>query len=118
MMASDRKIFVFRVQGLPASQPDAELIESLKATIDSQSPDEQLGQSARVSILPSCYDIEQSKVALVEFEARWPEFLSALKEDPLGEEVIEMGKTIVSFDCHFHGFTQLYSPNSDTPIAE
>ncbi|ELR05319.1 hypothetical protein VC83_01566 [Pseudogymnoascus destructans] len=71
---------VFRVTGLPASQPDDELNEALKAAID----DNLAGELWNAAIVPSCYDNEE-KVALVEFHGGVPAFLSELMANPLGD---------------------------------
>jgi hypothetical protein len=120
-MPSATKTFVFRVQGLPASQSDATLLKSLEATIVKQSGD-LLGSTTRLSIVPSCRhntdDRRREKVALMEVTGEWPTFLSALKDDPLETEEFEMDNEIIAFDYHFHGFTQLYEPSSESPVAE
>ncbi|KAF2176971.1 hypothetical protein K469DRAFT_605123 [Zopfia rhizophila CBS 207.26] len=108
---------VFRVTGLPASQPDSELTLSLKAAIDDNlTEDEQSKQTVTVAIIPSCYD-NGEKVALVEFHDGVPAFLSELTDNPLGEWQVEMGDTDISFDQHFFGFTQLYAPKADSPVT-
>lgn len=67
--------------------------------------------------MPSCYDDEQERVALVEFCGGVPEVLSELEANPLGDWQVEMGGTDISFDRHFFGFTQLYTPKPDAPIT-
>jgi len=57
-------------------------------------------------------------MALVEITGQWPGFLSALKDDPTTSEEFKMENEIIVFDSHFHGFTQLYQPDSDSPTAE
>jgi len=37
--------------------------------------------------------------------------------NPLGDWQIEMGDTDIRFDCHFFGFTQLYTPKPDAPVT-
>ena len=108
---------VLRVTGLAASQPDEELAASLKATInDSLTNEEQSRMDIRVAVVPSCYNDEE-KVALVECRGGVPAFLSELTADPLEESQMEMGDTDINFDQHFFGFTQLYTPTSDAPVA-
>ena len=116
-MVAAKKGPVLRVTGLAASQPDEELAASLKAAIDSDLTDEEKARiDLKVAVVPSCYNDEE-KVALVECRGGLPAFLSELTADPLGESQMEMGDTDVSFDQHFFGFTQLYTPASDTPVV-
>lgn len=103
---------VFRVTGLRTGQSDDELEATLKAFInDNLLEEERSNITVNSAIVPSCYDVEQKRVALVKFRDRTPEFLSELKEDPLGNLPMEMGGTFINFDCHFLGFTQLYTPS-------
>jgi hypothetical protein len=84
-MAVRKKGPVFRVTGLPASQPDNELAISLKAAIDDNlAEDEQSRLTVNTAIVPSCYDNEE-KVALVEFHGGVPVFLSELMANPLDD---------------------------------
>ena len=116
-MAAREKGIVFRVTGLPASQTDDELNEALKATIDdSLAEDEQSKLTVKATIVPSCYDNDE-KVALVEFHGGVPAFLSELKANPLADWQVEMGDADISFDQHFFGFTQLYTPKPDSPAT-
>ncbi|KAF2727898.1 hypothetical protein EJ04DRAFT_450416 [Polyplosphaeria fusca] len=108
---------VFRVTGLPASQPDAELTALLEAAIhDSLTKKEWSKQTVSIATAPSCYD-DNEKVALVEFHGGSPAFLSELKDNPLGDWQVEIGDTDISFDQHFFGFTQLYTPKADSPVT-
>jgi hypothetical protein len=123
---SRRKAPVFRVRGLPAPQRDDELDDELddklnaklKATIeDNLSEEEKSRLTFSVAIVPSCYNNEHKRDALVEFYGRVPQFLSALEKNPLGDWQVEMGDTDINFDCHFWGFTQLYTPKLDAPVT-
>ncbi|KAF2647177.1 hypothetical protein K491DRAFT_772574 [Lophiostoma macrostomum CBS 122681] len=108
---------VFRVTGLPASQPDAELTALLEAAIhNSLTEEERSKQTVSIATAPSCYD-DDEKVALVEFHGGAPAFLSELKDNPLGDWQVEMGDTDLSFDCHFFGFTQLYTQMPSMPVT-
>ena len=108
---------IFRVTGLPASQPDDELERALKDFIDNNLVDEEVvKRNVVTAIVPSCYDDEE-KVALVEFRGGVPKFLSELEANPLEKYQDEMGDTDISFDRHFFGFTQLYTPNADAPVT-
>lgn len=116
-MAATKKGPVLRVTGLAASQPDEELAASLKAAISNDLTGEEKPKiDVRVAVVPSCYNDEE-KVALVECCGGLPAFLSELTADPLGESQMEMGETDINFDQHFFGFTQLYTPASDTPVV-
>ena len=115
-MAAKKKGIVFRVTGLPASQPDDELKEALKAAIDKEE-DESSKVTLNAAIVPSCYNNDE-KVALVEFQGGVPALLSELMADPLGDCQVEMGDdTDISFDQHFFGFTQLYTPKPGSPTT-
>ncbi|KAF2185579.1 hypothetical protein K469DRAFT_687903 [Zopfia rhizophila CBS 207.26] len=117
-MAARNKGLVFRVTGLPASQPDGELNTTLKATIDDNLLEEEKSKlTVSTAIVPSCYDNEHERVALVEFHGTVPAFLSELAADPLGDWQVEMGDTDINFDHHFFGFTQLYTPKPDAPVT-
>ncbi|USP74943.1 hypothetical protein yc1106_02217 [Curvularia clavata] len=116
-MAVAKKGPVLRVTGLSASRPDEELAASLKATIKNELTDEEKAKlNIKVDIVPSCY-VDEEKVALLECCGGLPAFLSALAVNPLREWQIEMGDTGIDFDQHFFGFTQLYTPASDTPVV-
>ncbi|OCK73870.1 hypothetical protein K432DRAFT_220962, partial [Lepidopterella palustris CBS 459.81] len=117
-MAARKKGPVFRVTGLPALQPDDELNTTLKATIEENLLEEETSKiTVSTAIVPSCYDNEHERVALVEFHGGVPMFLSELVDNPLGDWQVEMGDTDISFDCHFFGFTQLYTPKPDAPVT-
>jgi hypothetical protein len=117
-MASRNKGHVFRVTGLPASQPDDALSATLKAAIDDNlSEEERANLQVSTAILPSCYEPERESVALVEFHGGVPVFLAELIANPLGDWQMEMGDTDISFDCYFFGFTQLYTPKRDAAVT-
>ena len=111
MMASARNSTVFRVTGLPTTQPDNVLETLLNAAINSNLLEEERSGIIQILtvVLPSCYDEKQEyeRVALVEFRGRGPEFLSELMVNPLGDWQVEMDDTDINFDRHFFGFTQL-----------
>ncbi|CAN9171138.1 unnamed protein product [Alternaria alternata] len=112
-MAARKKGPVFRVTGLSASQPDDKLAASLKTTIDEVLAEDGGSQlTVHPEIVPSCYN-KDKKVALVEFRGGDPAFLAELTDKPLNEYQLEMGTTDISFDRHFFGFTQLYTPKAD-----
>lgn len=108
---------VFRVTGLPACQPDDNLKAALAATIEDELSDEEKAKlKVRVTVVPSCYD-DKKRCALVDFSNGVPAFLSALEEDPLGDWQTETSHGDISFDKHFFGFTQLYTPTNGMPIT-
>jgi hypothetical protein len=116
-MAAAKKGPIFRVTGLPADQPDDALKAGLKAAIDgSLSEEERSKILVMMAIVPSCYDNEREKVALLEFRGGFPDFLSELKVNPLGDWQVEMGDTDINFDRHFFGFTQLYATEPREPV--
>ncbi|OBT85618.1 hypothetical protein VE02_05176 [Pseudogymnoascus sp. 03VT05] len=118
-MAPRKKGTVFRVTGLPASQPDDKLNEALKAVIDDNlEEDEQTKLTVKAAVVPSCYNNDEN-VALVGFLGGVPAFLSELTADPLGGWQGEMGDTDISldFDQHFFGFTELYTPKPGSPAT-
>jgi hypothetical protein len=115
-MAGEKKGTIFRVTGLPALQPDDELKAALKAAIDDNLAEDEQKLTPNTAIVPSCYDNDE-KVALVEFSGGVPAFLSELMANPLGDWQVEMGDTDISFDQHFFGFTQLYTPKPDSPAT-
>ncbi|OBU01690.1 hypothetical protein VE01_00202 [Pseudogymnoascus verrucosus] len=116
-MASRKKGTVFRVTGLPASLPDDELNQALKAAInDNLEKDEPSKVTPNTAIVPSCNDNDE-KVALVEFHGGVPAFLSELMVNPLGDCQVEMGDIDINFDQHFFGFTQLYALEPGSPAT-
>jgi hypothetical protein len=117
-MAAKIKSIVFRVTGLGADQPNDELEAALKAVINrGLLEEEKSGINAITAIVPSCYDSEREKVALVEFRGGVPKFLSKLVAHPLEDWQTEMGDADINFDCNFFGFTQLYATRPGEPVT-
>ncbi|KAH6841212.1 hypothetical protein CC77DRAFT_946574 [Alternaria alternata] len=117
-MVSRKKGPVFRVTGLSVSQCDDELRTTLEATIKQELlPDEKPTLGFSTTIVPSCYDNENKRVALVNFHDKVPVFLLELVTNPSEIWQIEMGDTDITFDCHFRGMTQLYTPKLETPVT-
>lgn len=110
---------VFRVTGLPASKANDALDTTLKAAIDDKLSEEERSKlNITIAILPSCYDKDQDKIALVEFRGGVPTFLSKLVANPQDNWQGKIGDTdIISIDQHFFGFTQLYTPKLDAPVT-
>lgn len=71
-----------------------------------------------VSIVP-LRDHESELVAILDFKHGLPAFLSDLKANPLGnwQTSVDDLEEELSFDTHFHGFTQLYMPDKSSEIA-
>lgn len=117
-MVARKKGPIFRVTGISVLQAaDEKLAALLKAAInDNLEEDEQSKLAITVTVVPSCYD-DTEKVALVEFHSGVPTFLSDLVANPLGDWQVEMGDTDISFDQHFFGFTQLYTPEPGSPAT-
>ncbi|KAF2998717.1 hypothetical protein E8E15_000386 [Penicillium rubens] len=65
-----------------------------EALNDNFADDEKSYITAEVTIVPSCYQSDAERVAL-----------------------IEMGDNDINFDCHFFGFTQLYAPDENKPVV-
>jgi protein SERAC1 len=116
-MAFRRKSTVFRVTGLIRDQPDEILKTSLRATIDKHLSDDEKSQiETEIAIVPSCYESDRERMALVQFRGGAPAFLLELINNPLGEWQLEMGDDDINIDCHFFGFTQLYMPEEKEPV--
>ncbi|CAG8196739.1 unnamed protein product [Penicillium olsonii] len=116
-MASQRKSHVFRVTGLSRERPDGDLETTLQETIDDNFADDETSHiKAEVKIVPSCYESDTERAALVQFRGGVPQFLRGLRVNPLGDWQIEMGDDDINFDCHFFGFTQLYAPDENKPV--
>ncbi|PTB40427.1 hypothetical protein M441DRAFT_431873 [Trichoderma asperellum CBS 433.97] len=110
-----QKNLVFRVTGLPASQTNDALVDFIRK--DLLKGEEQSHLKVTASIVPSCSNNGHERVALVEFGGRFPDFLSALVANPLEDWEVEMGNGDITFDHHFFGFTQLYTPKADKPVT-
>ena len=103
---------VFRVTGFRASGPDDEIIEALRTVISENMTNQERSNpnlAHDAAIVPSCYNNDE-KIALVQFYGGVPTFLAEIVSNPLGDWQVEMGDTDISFDQHFFGFTQLYTP--------
>lgn len=116
-MTPSSRTTVFRVRGLPAGDLD-KAEHSLMATIDEHLSDQDRQTiKPHVTIVPSCDD-EETLDALVHFSGGIPDFLSELTANQLGDWQVEMKDADdISFDRHFHGFTQLYNTKAGSPIT-
>ena len=116
-MPPSRRATVFRVRGL--SEGDlGKAGDLLRATIGEHlSDNERQTIETHITVVPSC-DNEKTLVALVDFRGGTPDFLSELTANPLGDWQVEMkGADDISFDRHFHGFTQLYNTQAKSAIT-
>ncbi|KAL4861938.1 hypothetical protein BDV12DRAFT_203507 [Aspergillus spectabilis] len=117
-MASQKKSHVFRVTGLSRELPDGDLKTALhEALNDNFTDDERSQMKAEIAIVPSCYESDTQRVALVQFRGGVPQFLHELRVDPLGDWQVEMEDIDINFDCHFFGFTQLYAPDENELVV-
>ncbi|KAJ5123980.1 uncharacterized protein N7515_007805 [Penicillium bovifimosum] len=117
-MASQRKSHVFRVTGTSRELPDGDLKTALQEALNNNFADDERSHiQAEITIVPSCYDSDTQRVALVQFRGGVPQFLHELRVDPLGDWQVEMGDNGIDFDCHFFGFTQLYAPKENEPVV-
>ncbi|KAJ5884884.1 hypothetical protein N7495_009394 [Penicillium taxi] len=117
-MTSQKKSHVFRVTGLSRALPDGDLKTVLQETLnDNFTDDERSHIKAEIIIVPSCYENDTQRVALVQFRGGVPQFLHELRVDPLGDWQIEMEDDDINFDCNFFGFTQLYASDENKPVA-
>ncbi|OQD78945.1 hypothetical protein PENANT_c070G01951 [Penicillium antarcticum] len=115
-MASKRS-HVFRVTGLSRELLDEDLKTALhEALKDNFADDERSHIKAEITIVPSCYESDTERAALVQFRGGVPQFLRELRVDPLGDWQVEMGDDDINFDCHFFGFTQLYALDKNEPV--
>ncbi|KAJ5496628.1 hypothetical protein N7463_008615 [Penicillium fimorum] len=126
-MGDRRKSTIFRVTGLARDQSDMELEAALKEALTANfSNEERYSIQTEIAIVLSCYHFDQERMALVQFDSNAPQtlskqvvpqFLSELEVNPLQDWQIQMGDTDINIDCHFHGFTQLYTPPNDEPVT-
>jgi hypothetical protein len=117
-MVSQRKSHVFRVTGLSRKLLDKDLATAVQeALADDFANDERSHIKADITILPSSYEGDIQRVALVQFRGRVPQFLHGLRVDPLGDWQVEIGDDDINFDCHFFGFTQRYALDENEPVV-
>ncbi|KAJ5765936.1 hypothetical protein N7520_005495 [Penicillium odoratum] len=116
-MAS-QKSHIFRVTGLSREQPDENLKTALQEALNDNFIDDERSQmKTEITIVPSCYESDTQRVALVQFRGGVPQFLYELRLNPLGDWQVEMEEDDINIDCHFFGFTQLYAPDDNEPVA-
>ncbi|CAG7933712.1 unnamed protein product [Penicillium olsonii] len=116
-MAS-KKSHVFRVTGLSRELLDEDLKTALHEALNNNFADDERSHiKAEITIVPSCYESDTERAALVQFRGGVPQFLRELRVDPLGDWQVEMGDNDINFDCHFFGFTQLYTSDEKEPVV-
>jgi hypothetical protein len=72
-MTERRKSHVFRVTGLTRDQPDEALEKSFQDTLNENFTNKEKSQiQTDITILPSCYETDTERVALVQFRGRVP----------------------------------------------
>jgi hypothetical protein len=72
-MATADKSIVFRVTGVPSEQGEDQLTTWLEGVIDKNLQQEERSRiKAKIGCVPSCQNINESLVALVEFKAGVP----------------------------------------------
>lgn len=99
---------IFRVRGLSQNVSVPQLRSIIQTNL---SDEERLRIEPNVDLIPSCYHDQEIQDALVEFTLV-PQSLQVLVEKPQEDVQVDVKGKDLTFDCHFHGFTQLY------PIAE
>jgi hypothetical protein len=105
------------VTGLSRELRDGELKTALQEALNDNFTDDERSQiKTEITIVPSCYESDTQRVALVQFRGEVPRFLHELRVDPLGDWQVEMGDNDINFDCHFFGFTQLYTLDENKPV--
>jgi hypothetical protein len=105
------------VTGLSRERPDGDLKTALQEVLDDSFTDDERSRiKTEITIVPSCYENDTQRVAMVQFRGGEPQFLHELRVDPLGDWQVEMGDDDINFDCHFFGFTQLYAPDDSEPV--
>lgn len=80
-----RKGHVCRVSDLRTSTTDDDLRAMLAQTIKNHLSEEENRGEPDITIVPDCYNGGNERIALVEFPVLMPEFLRALKENPVRE---------------------------------
>jgi hypothetical protein len=116
-MTSQKKSHVFRVTGLSRKLPHENLKTELHRALNDNFTDDERSQiKTEITIVPSCYESDSQRVALVQFRGGVPQFLSELRVNPLGDWQVEMGDDEISFD-NFFGFTQLYVMDDNEPVV-
>jgi hypothetical protein len=72
-MPSQKKSHVFRVTGLSREQPDEDLKTILQEVLDDSFTNDERSQiKAKITIVPSCYESNTQRVALVQFRGGVP----------------------------------------------
>lgn len=111
----------YRVSGLPRGAKNDDVRQFIK---NNKTPSE-ADPSPGVEVLPACVQgsRETTSIAIVKFlRDQEPLFLRELARNHLSEITLPYevsgvpGSTNITFDRHFHGFTQLYPTRPGNPI--
>lgn len=114
-MPRQRKSHMLRVTGLPRELSDENLKTVLQEALNENFAEGEGSQiNADITIVPSCYESDTQRVALLQFHGAAPQDLRDL--DPLEDWQVEMDGNDLSFGYHFFGFTQLYTPEENKPV--
>ena len=108
----------FRITGLPLHVTSEQalpalvnaLVASGECTVDHSR------KIWKLSVVPSCYS-DQTSCALLEWKGENDGFLASLSKDSFGTYQVEVAEDDWSFDRHFLGFTQLYTPTPGAAVA-
>lgn len=101
-LTSQRKSHVFRVIGLTRNGSDKSIEASFRETLKDNFTEEERRQiHSNITTVPSCYDLDRKRVALVQFRGGMPQFLSELTLNPLGTWQVETEDGDINFDCQF-----------------
>jgi len=100
----------YRASGFPKDTRPKDVFE----VIQQQLLDHERQIHPEISVVPGCdHSSSSSTVAILKFTAQRPQFLLTLDEKPLSDVHIQFDSAQsrrghITFDRHFHGFTQLY----------
>ena len=109
---------IFRIRGLAADAKADQTLQALKTALIAcgDATEDELRRIGRVDIVPSCYN-DGSSCALFEWIGENDSFLSCLPKDSYRTYQVEVHEEDWTFDRHFLGFTQLFTPGADHPVT-
>ena len=121
-MANLTRPFTVRVTGFDTNDREQakKILQSAICNRLINNERETLSDSFSILVVPSCDNVDSCD-AIVDFKAGLPLplFLSELKQKPLESINVQADDNsydYLTFDCHFHGFTQLYPTPDGKPI--
>lgn len=109
---SEDPIYCYRIQGFPPSCVAEKAREILFTLVSAEERDT---FDPRIRMVPTCGDADGGLTALLVTD-RAPHFLDYLDYNPQGGYELEIVGEQLTFDRHFFGFTQLYTPAPSQPI--